>query len=196
MAGAKGVVSVVLGLLIIGSLIGWSSEELYPGVPKPSAGFCGVTKEAFSDVPGSGAMLDIDVVLNWDDSEVWVGIIDVKTFDKLDKLPGGNANGEIVSCSTDIDYVAGGPSVGNVSTFDWSPDGEDFHIMIGSLDDDDGGGDDGGGDPWPFSGESETMSFAGEFNVIVNSDVSGGWAVILLLILIEIGVIYLNVLDR
>lgn len=195
MAGAKAVVSVVLGLLIIGSLVGWSSEELYPGVPKPSAGFCGVTKEAFSDVPGSGAMLDIDVVLNWDDSEVWVGIIDVKTFDKLNKLPGGNAKGEIVSCSADIDYVAGGPSAGNVSTFDWSPDGEDFHIMIGALGEN-GGGDDGGGDPWPFSGESETMSFSGEFNVIVNSDVSGGWALILLLVLVEIGVIYLNVLDR
>ena len=38
-----------------------------PGVPKPADGFCGVTSDAYPDVPGSGAMLDIDVTVTWDD---------------------------------------------------------------------------------------------------------------------------------
>ena len=82
----KPILSGVVGLLILVSLIGYSGENLIENVPKPDAGLCGVTKEAYSDVPGSGALLDIDVDVTWDDSTVWIGIIDVETYDSLEKL--------------------------------------------------------------------------------------------------------------
>ena len=103
------IASAVVGLLLLGSIIGYSGEDLIPEVPKPDAGMCGVTKEAYTDVPGSGAFVDIDVEITWSDNSVWIGIIDVQTYESLQKL-GGNSEGEIVSCDSDISYVAGGPS--------------------------------------------------------------------------------------
>ena len=89
---------------------------------------------------------------------------------------GGNSDGEIVSCDARIDYVAGGPSSGETSSFSYTPDGENFHIMVGSLEEaDDDDDDDDGGDPWPFEGEFKSQSFVDEFNVNVDFDVSGGW---------------------
>ena len=102
----KPILSGVVGLLILASLIGYSGENLIESVPKPDAGLCGVTKEAYSDVPGSGALLDIDVDVTWDDNTVWIGIIDVETYDSLDKL-GGNSDGELVSCENKINFIAG-----------------------------------------------------------------------------------------
>ena len=134
--------------MFLAALIGYSGGEEIPNVPKPDAGLCGVTKETYDTVPGSGALLDINVDVTWDDSTVWIGIISVEDYESLEKL-GGNSDGEIVSCDARIEYVAGGPSSGETSSFSYTPDGEDFHIMIGSLeeadddDDDDGGGDHG-----------------------------------------------------
>ena len=192
MGGIKAGVSIVVGILILVSFIGYTGTYDAPGVPKPDAGFCGVTSDAYSDVPGSGAMLDIDVAVSWDDDDVWVGIITPEDYASLEKF-GGNDKGEIVSCNADIDFVAGGPSAKD-NTFDWVPDGEPFHIMIGSLNEGDDGG--GGGFPGPLNSGVESQNFNGDFDVSVEADVSGGWAIIAILLLIEVGAVYLAAQDR
>ncbi len=189
MTGAMKVASAIFGVLFLAALIGYPGGEEIPSVPKPDAGLCGVTKEAYDTVPGSGALLDIEVDVTWDDNTVWIGIITVEDYESLEKL-GGNSDGEIVSCDARIDYVAGGPSSGEKSSFSYTPDGEDFHIMIGSLDEADDEDDDDGGDPWPFESGFKPKSFVDEFNVQVDFDVSGGWGTLLILISIEIVLCY------
>ncbi len=192
----KPILSGVVGLLLLASIIGYSGENVIENVPEPDAGMCGVTKEAYSDIPGSGALLDIDVEVTWDDNAVWIGIIDVETYDSLKKL-GGDSEGELVSCESKIDFLAGGPESGEDSMFTWVPNGDDFHIMIGSLeeaeDDDDNDDDD---DIWPLPDEVEGLTFIDEFNVKVNYDASGGWGIILLLFIIELGLVYATAIDR
>lgn len=185
MSGKMKIASAVFGILLLAALIGYSGGEEIPNVPKPDAGLCGVTKEAYDTVPGSGALLDIDVEVTWDDSTVWIGIITVEDYESLEKL-GGNSDGDIVSCDARIDYIAGGPSSGEKSSFSYTPDGEDFHIMIGSLEEADDDDDDDGGDPWPFERESKSQSFVDEFNVNVDFDVSGGWGTLLILFSVEL----------
>ena len=191
----KSILSVVVGLLLLGSLIGYSGQEIIPDVPKPDAGLCGVTKEAFDTVPGASALLDIEVEVSWDDNTVWIGIISVDDYNSLEKL-GGNSEGEIVSCDSRIEFIAGGPSSGSDSKFDWIPDGEEFHIMIGSLEDAEEEDDEDDDDPWPFSSQKNSQSFIDEFNVTVNYDVSGGWGAILVLFAIEITLVYFTLLDK
>ena len=41
MGKVKSILSVVVGLLLLASLIGYSGEEIIPKVPKPDAGLCG-----------------------------------------------------------------------------------------------------------------------------------------------------------
>lgn len=195
MSGAMKIASAVFGILFLAALIGYSGGEEIPNVPKPDAGLCGVTKEAYDTVPGSGALLNIDVDVTWDDSTVWIGIITVEDYESLEKL-GGNSDGEIVSCDARIDYVAGGPSSGEASSFSYTPDGEDFHIMIGSLEEADNDDDNDDGDPWPFESGVEPQSFVDEFNVNVDFDVSGGWGTLLILISIEIVLSYLILAGR
>ena len=195
MGKVKSILSVVVGLLLLGSLIGYSGQEIIPDVPKPDAGLCGVTKEAFDTVPGASALLDIEVEVSWDDNTVWIGIISVDDYNSLEKL-GGNSDGEIVSCDSRIDFIAGGPSSGSNSKFDWIPDGEEFHIMIGSLEDAEEEDDEDDDDPWPFSSQKNPQSFIDEFNVTVNYDVSGGWGAIIVLFAIEITLVYFTLLDK
>lgn len=190
MSGAMKIASAVFGILFLAALIGYSGGEEIPNVPKPDAGLCGVTKEAYDTVPGSGALLDIDVDVTWDDNTVWIGIITVEDYESLEKL-GGNSDGEIVSCDARIDYVAGGPSSGEASAFSYTPNGEDFHIMIGSLEEANDDDNDDGGDPWPFESEFKSQSFVDEFNVNVDFDVSGGWGTLLILFMIELILGYL-----
>ena len=194
MGAVKSILSIIVGLLLLASLIGYSGEEVIPEVPKPDAGLCGVTKEAFDTVPGASALIDIEVEVSWDDNTVWIGIISVDDYNSLEKL-GGNSDGEIVSCDSRIEFIAGGPSSASDSKFEWIPDGEDFHIMIGSLEDaeEEEEEDD---DPWPFSSQNEPQSFVDEFNVTVNYDVSGGWGVIIVLFAIEITLVYFTLLDK
>ena len=195
MGKVKSILSVVIGLLLLGSLIGYSGQEIIPDVPKPDAGFCGVTKEAYDTVPGASALLDIEVEVSWDDNTVWIGIISVDDYNSLEKL-GGNSDGEIVSCDSRIDFIAGGPSSGSNSKFDWIPDGEEFHIMIGSLEEAEEEDDEDDDDPWPFSSQKNPQSFIDEFNVTVNYDVSGGWGAIIVLFAIEITLVYFTLLDK
>ena len=190
MSGAMKIASAVFGILFLAALIGYSGGEEIPNVPKPDAGLCGVTKEAYDTVPGSGALIDIDVDITWDDNTVWIGIISVEDYESLEKL-GGNSDGEIVSCDARIDYVAGGPSSGETSSFSYTPDGENFHIMIGSLEESNDDDDDDGGDPWPFESEFKSQSFVDEFNVDVDFDVSGGWGTLLILFTVELILGYL-----
>ena len=194
MGKVKSILSVVVGLLLLASLIGYSGEEIIPDVPKPDAGLCGVTKEAFDTVPGASALIDIEVEVSWDDNAVWIGIISVDDYNSLEKL-GGNSDGEIVSCDSRIEFIAGGPSSASDSKFEWIPDGEDFHIMIGSLEDaeEEEEEDD---DPWPFSNQINSQSFIDEFNVTVYYDVSGGWGIIVVLFAIEITLVYFTLLDK
>ncbi|MBG46391.1 MAG: hypothetical protein CMB76_07735 [Euryarchaeota archaeon] len=194
MSDAKSIITGIVGLLILASIIGYSGEELIPDVPKPDAGLCGVTKDSFDTVPGAGALIDIEVEVTWDDNTVWIGIISVEDYDSLEKL-GGNSDGEIVSCDSNIDFIAGGPSSGSDSMFEWIPDGEDFHIMIGSLEDAEEEEEEED-DPWPFDEEVEPQSFVDDFNVTVSYDVSGGWGVIVILFAIEITLVYFVLLDR
>ena len=193
MGAIRSILTGIVGLLLLASLIGYSGEELIDGVPKPDAGLCGVTKDSFSNVPGTGVMLDIDVEVTWDDNTVWIGIITIDDYDSLEKL-GGNSDGEIVSCESDIDFVAGGPSSGDESKFEWTPDGEEFHIMVGSLEEADE--EDEEDDPWPFEDQISPNSFIDEFNVTVSYDVSGGWGTIFILFALEIVLVYFTVLDR
>ena len=195
MGKVKSILSVVVGLLLLGSLIGYSGQEIIPDVPKPDAGLCGVTKEAFDTVPGASALLDIEVEVSWDDNTVWIGIISVDDYNSLEKL-GGNSEGEIVSCDSRIEFIAGGPSSGSDSKFDWIPDGEEFHIMIGSLEEAEEEDDEDDDDPWPFSSQKNPQSFIDEFNVTVNYDVSGGWGAIIVLFAIEITLVYFTLLDK
>ena len=195
MGKVKSILSAVVGLILLASLIGYSGEEIIPEVPKPDAGLCGVTKEAFDTVPGASALLDIEVEVSWDDNTVWIGIISVNDYNSLEKL-GGNSEGEIVSCDSRIEFIAGGPSSGSDSKFDWIPDGEEFHIMIGSLEDAEEEDDEDDDDPWPFSSQKNSQSFIDEFNVTVNYDVSGGWGAILVLFAIEITLVYFTLLDK
>ena len=195
MGKVKSILSVVVGLLLLGSIIGYSGQEIIPDVPKPDAGFCGVTKEAFDTVPGASALLDIEVEVSWDDNTVWIGIISVDDYNSLEKL-GGNSDGEIVSCDSRIDFIAGGPSSGSNSKFDWIPDGEEFHIMIGSLEEAEEEDDEDDDDPWPFSSQKNPQSFVDEFNVTVNYDVSGGWGAIIVLFASEITLVYFTLLDK
>ena len=190
MSAIKTIAAGIFGLLFVIAFIGYSGGEEIPQVPKPDAGLCGVTKESFDMVPASGAILDIDVDVTWDDNTVWIGIISVEDYESLEKL-GSNSEGEIVSCDARIDYIAGGPSIGNSSSFNWVPDGEDFHIMIGSLEDADDDDDNGGGDPWPFDDGVDSHSFVDEFDVNVDFDISGGWGTLVILISIELVLIYL-----
>ena len=180
--------TVGVALLLLASIFGYSGEEIIPDVPKPDAGLCGVTKEAFDTVPGASALLDIEVEVSWDDSTVWIGIISVDDYNSLEKL-GGNSDGEIVSCDSRIEYIAGGPSYASDSKFDWTPDGEEFHIMIGSLEDAEEE-DDEDDAPWPFSNQINSQSFIDEFNVTVYYDVSGGWGIIVVLFAIEVALVY------
>ncbi len=195
MANLKSVIATILGIVFIGSLIGYSGEEVIPDVPKPDAGLCGVTKDSFDNVPGAGAIIDINVVATWDDSNVWIGIISVDEYESLDKLP-GNSEGEIVSCDASIEYIAGGPSSGTDSKFDWIPDGEKFHIIIGSLEEPEEDDDDEEESPWPFSDKTETKSFVDEFTVTVDYTVSAGWGSLILMLIAEMVLGYLILLDR
>ena len=193
MGAIRSILTGIVGLLLLASLVGYSGEELIDGVPKPDAGLCGVTKDSFSNVPGTGVMLDIDVEVTWDDNTVWIGIITIDDYDSLEKL-GGNSDGEIVSCDSNIDFVAGGPSSGDESKFEWTPDGEEFHIMIGSLEEAED--EDEEEDPWPFEDQISPNSFIDEFDVTVSYDVSGGWGTIFILFALEIVLVYFTVLDR
>ena len=94
MTTVKNIAAAIFGILFIAAIIGYSGGEEIPDVPKPDAGLCGVTKEAYDTVPGSGAVLDIEVDITWDDSTVWIGIITVEDYESLEKL-GGNSDGEI-----------------------------------------------------------------------------------------------------
>ena len=194
MALIKPILTGVVGLLLLASLIGYSGENIIEDVPKPDAGLCGVTKEAYSDVPGSGAILDIDVDVTWDDATVWLGVIDVDTYNSLEKL-GGNSDGQLVSCDSKIDFLAGGPDTGKDSRFSWIPNGEDFHIMIGSLEEAEEEEEEDGG-IWPLEEQAEGLSFIDEFKVTVNYDATGGWASIIILFLLEAGLVYATAMDR
>ena len=186
MASVKSILTGLVGLLIIASLIGYSGEEIIEEVPIPDAGLCGVTKDAYSDVPGSGAAIDIDVDVSWDENTVWIGIIDVETYNSLEKI-GENNDGHIVTTESceNAQYIVGGPKLANAGSFDWEPNGEPFHIMIGSLDEPEDDEDDEE-DPWPFNSRVNTMAFVGEFTVKVEYQATGGWGTILALFLVEL----------
>jgi len=195
MSLVKRVFAGIFGILFLAALVGYSGEEVINEVPKPGAGLCGVTKESYDTVPGSGAFLDIEVEVSWDDDTVWIGIITVEDYDSLEKL-GGNSEGEIVSCEARIDFVAGGPASGESSQFDWIPDGEEFHIMIGSLEEADEDDDDEEDNPWPFDENVESKSFVDEFNVTVEYDISGGWGTLVIIMAIETTLLYLVLLNN
>lgn len=193
MAAVKPIISAILGILLIAALIGYTVEYDKAGIPQPDAGVTGVTKESFSDVPSSGPIVDIDVAISWNSDQVWIGIISVEEYDRIGKAPGNNEANIVTTDPNEIEYVAGGPGISG-QAFDWQPDGEPFHIVLGSVEDDGGGGG-GGDDPWPFDGEASQQTFTGEFDIFVDADVSGGWVVILILIIGELGAIYVTVRD-
>ena len=196
MTAKKEIIAALISVLFIVSIIGYSGQENIPNVPKPGAGLCGVTKESFDNIPGSGLLLDIDVDVAWDDEEVWIGIITVEDYNSLEKV-GGNSEGDLVACDSQIDYVAGGPSYAGDSSFNYIPDGEEFHIMIGSLEEaEDEEEDDDGFFPPPIGEKIESNSFIDEFNVEVDYNVTGGLGVLLILFTIDVILLYFILLDR
>ena len=195
MAGTKPILTAIIGLLILASLIGYSGENIIDDVPKPDAGLCGVTKDSYSDVPGDGAIWDIEVDVSWNDDTVWIGIIDTETYDSLEKL-GGNDDGELVSCDAKVSFVAGGPKSAEESRFSSTPDAEEIHIMIGSKEEPDQDEDHHDGNPWPFDDTSESQTFIDSFTATVEYDASGGWGTILILFMIEMVLTYFVLLER
>ena len=196
MARVKEIIALLVSILVIASFVGYSGQEEIPNVPKPDAELCGVTKDSFDNIPGSGLLLDIEVDISWDDDEVWIGIITVEDYESLEKIE-GNSDGDLVPCDSDIEYVAGGPQSAGDSKFNYIPDGEEFHIMIGSLneaeDDDD---ENDSFIPGFGSKEVESTEFVDEFNVNVEYDVSGGSGLIIILIIIDLVLLYTIILDR
>ena len=192
MAGWQPIATVVIGILLIGGLIGYTSEEIYPDIPKPSADVCAVQSEPL-EVPASGSMIDIDVTLTWSDATVWLGIISADEYAKMSKSV--HVDGaDVVACPSgnEISFIAGGPGAGD--TFNWQPDGQDVHVMVGGPKGTDDGGDDGGnGLPPPLGGggggDEAGPSFNGYFEIQSSADISFGVLLLVILAVIEIGII-------
>ena len=77
--------SLLIGVLILASLVGWTVSDTIEDIPKPSDGICAVTSEPVS-IPSSGALVDVDLDLTWSDSSVWIGIINEETYAGLEKV--------------------------------------------------------------------------------------------------------------
>jgi len=191
MAGWQPIASVVIGILLIGGLIGYTSEEIFPDIPKPSADVCAVQSEPL-EVPASGSMIDIDVTLTWSDSSIWLGIISADEYAKMSKSV--HVDGaDVVACPSgnEISFIAGGPGAGD--TFNWQPDGQDVHVMVGGPKGTDDGGDDGNGLPPPLGGgggdDEPGPSFNGYFEIQSSADISIGILLLVILALIEIGIL-------
>jgi hypothetical protein len=191
MAGWQPIASVVIGILLIGGLIGYTSEEIYPDIPKPSADVCAVQSEPL-EIPASGSLIDIDVTLTWSDASIWLGIISADEYAKMSKSV--HVDGaDVVACPSgnEISFIAGGPGAGD--TFNWQPDGQDVHVMIGGPKGTDDGGDDGNGLPPPLGGgggdDEPGPSFNGYFEIQSSADISFGVLLLVILAAIEIGIL-------
>jgi len=191
MAGWQPIASVVIGILLIGGLIGYTSEDIFPDIPKPSADVCAVQSEPL-EIPASGSLIDIDVTLTWSDSSIWLGIISADEYAKMSKSV--HVDGaDVVACPSgnDISFIAGGPGAGD--TFNWQPDGQDVHVMIGGPKGTDDGGDDGNGLPPPLGGgggdDEPGPSFNGYFEIQSSADISFGVLLLVILAAIEIGIL-------
>ena len=191
MAGWQPIASVVIGILLIGGLIGYTSEEIFPDIPKPSADVCAVQSEPL-EIPASGSLIDIDVTLTWSDSSIWLGIISADEYAKMSKSV--HVDGaDVVACPSgnEISFIAGGPGAGD--TFNWQPDGQDVHVMVGGPKGTDDGGDDGNGLPPPLGGgggdDEPGPSFNGYFEIQSSADISIGILLLVILALIEIGIL-------
>ena len=194
MAGWQQIASVVIGVLLLVGLIGYTSNEIYPEIPKPSADVCAVKSEPL-EIPASGTLIDIDVTLTWSDSSVWLGIVSAAEYDKMSKSM--NVEGaDVVPCPSgnEITFIAGGPGAGD--TFSWEPDGQDVHVMVGGPKGNDDGGDDdddsvlppplggGGGDD-----DGPGPSFNGYFDIESSADISIGILLLVILAAIEIAIL-------
>jgi hypothetical protein len=197
MAGWQPIASVVIGILLLGGLIGYTSEEVFSDIPKPSADVCAVKSEPLA-VPASGSMIDIDVTLTWSDSTIWLGIISAEEYEKMSKSV--NVEGaDVVACpnGNEITFIAGGPGSGD--TFNWKPDGQDVHVMVGGpKGTGDGGDDDDNGLPPPFGGGGENdesgTPFSGYFDIQSSADISFGVLLLVILAAIEIGILATKIL--
>ena len=190
MAGWQPIASVVIGILLIGGLSGFTSEAIFSDIPKPNADVCAVKSKPL-EVPASGSMIDIDVTLTWSDSSIWLGIISADEYAKMSKsvLVDG---ADVVACPSgnDISFIAGGPGAGD--TFNWQPDGQDVHVMIGGPKGTDDGGDDGNGLPPPLGGgggDEPGPSFNGYFEIQSSADISFGVLLLVILAGVEIGIL-------
>ena len=190
MAGWQPIASVVIGILLIGGLIGFTSEAIFSDIPKPNADVCAVKSKPL-EVPASGSMIDIDVTLTWSDSSIWLGIISADEYAKMSKSV--HVDGaDVVACPSgnEISFIAGGPGAGD--TFNWQPDGQDVHVMIGGPKGTDDGGDDGNGLPPPLGGgggDETGPSFNGYFEIQSSADISFGVLLLVILAAIEIGIL-------
>ena len=191
MAGWQPIASVVIGILLIGGLIGYTSEDIFPDIPKPSADVCAVQSEPL-EIPASGSLIDIDVTLTWSDASIWLGIISADEYAKMSKSV--HVDGaDVVACPSgnEISFIAGGPGAGD--TFNWQPDGQDVHVMIGGPKGTDDGGDDGNGLPPPLGGgggdDEPGPSFNGYFEIQSSADISFGVLLLVILALVEIGIL-------
>jgi len=191
MAGWQPIASVVIGILLIGGLIGYTSEDIFPDIPKPSADVCAVQSEPL-EIPASGSLIDIDVTLTWSDANIWLGIISADEYAKMSKSV--HVDGaDVVACPSgnEISFIAGGPGAGD--TFNWQPDGQDVHVMIGGPKGTDDGGDDGNGFPPPLGGggggDEPGSSFNGYFEIQSSADISFGVLLLVILVAIEIGIL-------
>jgi len=191
MAGWQPIASVVIGILLIGGLIGYTSEDIYPDIPKPSEDVCAVQSEPL-EIPASGSLIDIDVRITWSDANIWLGIISADEYAKMSKSV--HVDGaDVVACPSgnEISFITGGPGAGD--SLNWQPDGRDVHVMIGGPKGTGDGGDDGNGLPPPFgggsSGEEPGPSFNGYFEIQSSADISFGVLLLVILVAVEIGII-------
>ncbi len=192
MAGWQPIASVAIGILLLVGLIGYTSEDIYSDIPKPSADVCAVKSDPI-EVPSSGSMIDIDVTLSWSDSSIWLGVISAEEYAKMSKSVSVDG-ADVVPCPSgnDISFIAGGPGAGD--TFNWQPDGQDVHVMMGGpKGTDDGGDDDDNGLPPPLGGgggdDGPGPSFNGYFEAQSSADISIGILLLVILAAIEIAIL-------
>ena len=180
----KSIMSLLIGVLILASLVGWTVSDTIEDIPKPSDGICAVTSEPVS-IPSSGALVDVDLDLTWSDSSVWIGIINVETYAGLEKSTAYNG-AEVVACNSQISYVAGGPGTGDALA--WQPDGQAIHILVGGPEDTQEEDEEDDGFPPPFSPleAQQGQDYSGDFDLTYEAHISGGSGFLFVLVAIEI----------
>lgn len=135
-------VAIILGGLLVGAIIGIKYEDKIEDIPVPSDGTgCAISEEALPKPP-FGDIIPIEVDIDWDDENIWVGIISGQERDRL--IAASTLGSDvIVECNPEtIEFIAGGPNSQSETAFTWEMHEDDRYAITGEaglVDDDTGG---------------------------------------------------------